>query len=686
MHRKAPLVRAYPVPIGDLSEVMTYPQNIQLVCLKCRTPLNSLSGTLRCDGCGQLISEETGFPDFVGSNDLEWGELENQRMDEVLQEARQSAWYVPILKIARSNPFLAYYVLDRSRAGWAFHCLKPENNNVCIDLGSGWGTNSFTLSDLYREVWSVETVRARLEFQSIRRDQERKTNVHLVRSSLLTIPLPDNSADLVVCNGVLEWIGLSDYQRPPAALQEQFLREAFRLVKPGGCLYIGIENRLGALYFLGAKDHSGLPFTSLVPRRLASTLVRRYRPKSDFSANRLLSNADWPDYRTYTYSLGGYKHLLRNAGFRSIEACWVWPDYNVPSYSGLFNSESLRFLATNVAANSHNSVARIGSALLRAAPGPLRVALASSVWPNFLLFAFKGDPDERLRDRILDTNRTGFMLASTARISAPKSTFLLLRQSRVTKAVTTTNEGAPGEALPSETRRVSLQHGNFRLAEEPGVDGLPLKPNVAQDSVRAMEWLVAFQKRTAQGPFTEGLWQRESARLETFLAEQEHADQLLPLANRVFAGIHQLVRQGGLEIAAEHGDFHHQNILRTRSGTLEVIDWGDARPVGNPLNDVGTYLAMLHRGDKKALLEMISKRGSLWRSASAAVAAYSAGTGVAIVSMDGLIGYALIRLLERDSITLNAHGKSVSKTFPGGTQLVLDALRSLPSLTLAETS
>lgn len=665
---------------------MTYPQNIHLICLKCRTPLDSLSGTLRCDGCGRLIPEEKGFPDFVGSRSLEWGELENQRMEELLQEARQSAWYVPVLKIARSDPSLAYYILDRSRAGWAFHCLKPENNNVCIDLGSGWGTISFTLSDLYREVWSVETVRARLEFQSIRRDQERRTNIHLVRSDLLTVPLPDNSADLVVCNGVLEWIGLSDFQRPPLALQERFLREAYRLVKPGGCLYIGIENRFGATYFLGAKDHSGLPFTSLVPRRLASTLVRRYRPKSDHTASRLLSNANWPDYRTYTYSLGGYKRLLRNAGFRSVEACWVWPDYNVPNYSGQFNSESLRFLATNVAANSRNRVARIGSALLRAAPGPLRVALASSIWPNFLLFAFKGDPDERLQDKILDTSKTGFMLASTARISAPKSTFLLLRQNRVDKAVTITNEGTTAEVLPSETHRVRVQQGNFTLSVAPGVDGRPLKPNNPRDAVRAMQWLVGFQKRTSQGPFTESLWRRESAGLETFLAEQEHADQLLPPANRVFAGIHQLVRQGGLEITAEHGDFHHQNILRTRSGNLEVIDWGDAKPVGNPLFDVGTYLATLHRGNKKALLEMISKRGSLWRTASAAVAAYSAGTRIEIVWIEGLIGYAFIRLLERDTISLNANGKSLSKAFPGGTQLVLDALRSLPSLTSLEAS
>src|ERR1019366_6661450 len=88
------------------------------------------------------------------------------------------------------------------------------------------------------------------------------------------LPLADKSFDLVVCNGVLEWVGEWDLQGDPRSAQLRFLRSICRLLKDDGGLVIGIEIRIGYDNFLGRLDRSGLPYTGLVPRRLASFLLR----------------------------------------------------------------------------------------------------------------------------------------------------------------------------------------------------------------------------------------------------------------------------------------------------------------------------------------------------------------------------------------------------------------------------
>lgn len=82
-------------------------------------------------------------------------------------------------------------------------------------------------------------------------------------------------------------------------------------------VYVGIENRFGYLYFLGTRDHSGLRYTSLMPRRLATliTQFRKHRP-----------------YRFYTYSYRGYRKLMLRAGFKPPRIYIAVPNYRDPRF------------------------------------------------------------------------------------------------------------------------------------------------------------------------------------------------------------------------------------------------------------------------------------------------------------------------------------------------------------------
>ena len=217
-------------------------------------------------------------------------------------------------------------MLDLQRASW-ITILGLDESAIALDIGCGYGAISHAISRVLGEIYSVEAIPERIEFTQERLRQENIGNVHLIQASATALPLPENSFDLVVVNGVLEWVGEWDLKGNPRWVQSQFLSDVGRLLKPDGLLVLGIENRIGYDLLLGGKDHSGIPFTSLIPRRMASFILRH--SSSPHHRTRLNSNRE---YRTYTYTEKGYRELLATAGFTAVSCCWATPGYNQPHH------------------------------------------------------------------------------------------------------------------------------------------------------------------------------------------------------------------------------------------------------------------------------------------------------------------------------------------------------------------
>jgi SAM-dependent methyltransferase len=219
--------------------------------------------------------------------------------------------------LGTGEKFLRRYITDPNRSV-LLSILPIKGDEKILDVGSGWGNVSAQIAKGFpgASVYAADKTVERLFFADQIKKQERLENMHVIQCDITDPPFEKGFFDVVIMIGVLEWLGASVKAYPPKMAQERGLKAIHDIMKPGGKLLIGIENRIGYHYFAGKADHSGLAFTSLMPRRVADSYMRLRGKES---------------YRTYTYSRRGYDQLLKQAGFSSVKIYAVLPDYQFPS-------------------------------------------------------------------------------------------------------------------------------------------------------------------------------------------------------------------------------------------------------------------------------------------------------------------------------------------------------------------
>jgi SAM-dependent methyltransferase len=369
---------------------------VSLSCPVCRvSPLQLFAGQAECPECGGRWPRLSGVVCFQPDVPY-WGEIPRPAMERCLEVAAEDGWQTALdTVVAEANPSYRRSLADAASADcWTLVGLAP--GSVVLDGGSGWGRLAFRLPP-WCQVFSLEAVPLRAQFQEIRRRQSRRSNITVVQGLLTdSLPLPPGSVDVVWLNGVFEWLGLEGAPASPAAIQMAALRRVQELLKPGGRLFIAIENRLGLRYFVGVKDHSGLPFTSLLPRPAADAAVRAYRRFSPAYRSETTATG----YRTYTYSIPGYRRLLGRAGFDCVDVHALLPSYSLPLLAfdvdrtpGWLLRRALRLLHPP---DLKTRLALSAVGLLSHTP------VLSQVWPDVGLVAHKGPAAQATNGADLD--------------------------------------------------------------------------------------------------------------------------------------------------------------------------------------------------------------------------------------------------------------------------------------------
>jgi len=284
-------------------------------CPRCGGALRCSDIRYSCDSCGHAWPVIDGIPHFV-SDARYWGEISESTLSWVLEEMKTRHWKEALCSVDDPDIARAFtFITNLNRVNWQY-LLPSGRGRVALCIGEGMGTTAHGLAGNYATVVAVERVLSRVEFMRRRFSQDEVKNVRIVRAAFPDLPFAQDSFDLVVFNGVVEGLPSGQPSAPPTEVQLAGLRKAYWLLKPGGNVYVGIENRWCYEYFLGAKDpHIGLRWVTILPRRMANWLTRR---------------STGHRYDTYLYGSRGYRRLFEQAGFTETQVFIAKDSYNNP--------------------------------------------------------------------------------------------------------------------------------------------------------------------------------------------------------------------------------------------------------------------------------------------------------------------------------------------------------------------
>ncbi len=544
----------------------------------------------------------------------------------MIEKAEKLGWREAARDFIKGNRDAEISLLDWQRASWLPLIGLPAAS-AALDIGSGYGAITHALSRGVQQVYSVEAISERIAFTRIRLEQEGISNVQLVQGSALELPFGEAGFDLIVVNGVLEWVGEWTEVGSPRDVQLGFLRKLHTMLKPHGVIVIGIENRFGYQFFQGGIDHSGLAFTSLMPRWVASWYLRHFlkrHHRTNLNPKR--------EYRTYTYGKLGYRKLLRESGFGNLQFYWSDPAYNqpyhlVPLQSGLPEAHFRSLVLEPSQARRKNSWKRrlkslMGHAGLMHILNPDFVILAcknsggsagkeSQLWmslkaqipelPNLErpLLAVSTRPfGERSQIRVYETGQSEpccFVKSATA---SGNSRTTLETEYRTLAAIHQRlfRLGTPPFYVP--TPLGVAQIGNFFYTAEAAATGMQLSKLVFLASRekrheilprylhRCIAAAIEFAQQTRvdaerTAPVVESSWWELPPELKS-------ESEVEAITKQVHREYHATSSEQGW---VQHGDFTIENIfVEAKNGRLTLIDWENLMAGASPLYDLFALL------------------------------------------------------------------------------------------------
>ena len=286
-------------------------------CPHCKGDIEIGKDYWHCTLCRRKFEVRRGVPILnVGSGSARgfiWADEPHTFLDTV----EQKGWQTALENVQKPNsPNKLQEAIAPNRLGFKF-LFDLDRSWKVLDIGAGTGGVACQLA---KECFVVALDKSWYDaiFMHLRAQQEGLYEFEVVSADAIALPFVSNQFDLTIMIGSLEWVPTSWPGKEARLVQLKAVREAYRVLKPGGNLFLGIENRYFLGYFLGIPEpHTNLKYISLLKREKAEALSQDLRGSS---------------YLELTHSKDDYIKLLKEAGFEKIETFWLYPNYRTPHY------------------------------------------------------------------------------------------------------------------------------------------------------------------------------------------------------------------------------------------------------------------------------------------------------------------------------------------------------------------
>lgn len=229
-----------------------------------------------------------------------------------------------------------------------------------LEIGSSMGQHTRRMAPKCRSLQALEVVKFQAEFCRLWCDEDGLDNVYVTAGGASGhLPFENAAFDVVTSNYVLEWCA-SRTAGDANAFHRAIISEIWRVLKPGGRVFLSTKNRYAFKYLTGAVDeHLGIRFGSALPRWAQRRLVRPDR--LEHPPGFLHS---WKELRSHFFA----------GGFTNVTTIFAFPDARFPAYLG----KPDEFDTSKIPNTEKIGWSRRDRALV-ALPARLRLALASSI-------------------------------------------------------------------------------------------------------------------------------------------------------------------------------------------------------------------------------------------------------------------------------------------------------------------
>ncbi|CAB5115520.1 hypothetical protein D3OALGA1CA_2699 [Olavius algarvensis associated proteobacterium Delta 3] len=240
--------------------------------------------------------------------------------DELIELNRVAAkrgWRESVDQIYGRGSPMSRYVCTSTRANF-LDLLSLGASSTVLELGIGFGQITVALAQRAQRVHALEVRHQQALFARRRCTEEGLTNVTFAcGGDDCRLPYHERAIDVVILNLVFEWCSSRNLEEPGEIGQRILLKEVFRVLKPGGTLFLATKNRFALRLLLGKRDEHAfaMRFGHALPGWLMRTVLR-------------IKGHEHTTGRIHSYSHLG--QMLRQVGFADLSSFWAAPEMRYP--------------------------------------------------------------------------------------------------------------------------------------------------------------------------------------------------------------------------------------------------------------------------------------------------------------------------------------------------------------------